>query len=150
VRGKTMQGFSFPFVVSVISAVVSGVFAAIVLNRWRGNHRPHNLAWGVGLALYFLGTLSQVILALTWSPFFFRMWYWSGAIITASWLGQGTIYLLVRRGNVARNIQMALLLVSIMTFLWMFITPLTPLDPWPQGADMTQIYKQIMPTGPGT
>ena len=43
--------------------------------------------------------------------------------MVAPWLGQGTVYLLVRRGNIARNIEMALLLVSIMTLPWtLFLT----------------------------
>jgi len=138
-----METLSFPFIVSVVSAITSGTFAAIVLNRWRIKHRAYNLAWGIGLLFYCLGTLSQVILALTWSPFFFRVWYWTGALAVAPWLGQGTVYLLVRRGSVAKYINMAVLLISIMTFLWMFITPLDG-SHWYPGADMTQIYGDVM------
>jgi hypothetical protein len=109
-----MDFVSLPFVLSVISAVVTGMFAGLVLWRW-WSHRKHPrpaylLAWGIGLALYFLGTLSQVVLAITWSPVFFGLWYWSGALMAPAWLGQGTAYLLIRRGNIARNIQMALIL----------------------------------------
>lgn len=135
---------SFPFIVSVISTLTTGVFAFIVLRRWFDKRRPHLLAWGVGLALYCLGTFSQVILALTWSPFFFGLWYWSGALMVAPWLGQGTAYLLIRRGSIARNIQMALLLVAVMTLPWtLFFTPMNA-EAWYRGADMTQIYKQVM------
>lgn len=133
-----------PFLLSVVSAITTGIFAFIVLRRWYDKRRPHLLAWGIGLTMYFLGTLSQVILALVWSPFFFALWYWSGALMVAPWLGQGTAYLLIRRGSIARNIQMALILVGVMTFPWtLFYTPLDP-SAWVQGADMTEIYKQIM------
>ncbi len=132
---------SLPFILSFLSAVVSGVFAFVVLRRWWGKRRPHLLAWGIGLLMYFIGTLSQVVLALTWSPLFFALWYWCGALMVAAWLGQGTIYLLVRRGNIARNIQMALILVGVMTLPWMmFLTPFNA-QAWHLGADMTQIYK---------
>ena len=95
-----MQTITFAFVVSVISAVITGIFAVIVLRRWWEKRRLHNLAWGVGLALYFLGTFSQVVLSFVWSPVFFALWYWTGALMVAPWLGQGTIYLLWRKGNI--------------------------------------------------
>jgi hypothetical protein len=132
---------TIPFVLSVISAVASGLFAIFVLKRWVEKRRPHQLAWGIGMGLYFLGTLSQVVLALTWSPLFFGLWYWSGALMVAAWLGQGTVFLLVRRGNFARNVQMALVLVSLMTLPWtLFLTDFNA-SAWYKGADMTEIYR---------
>lgn len=144
-----MMQLSLPFVLSVISTLVTAVFAFIVLRRWYEKRRPHLLAWGIGLMLYFFGTLSQVILSMWWSPFFFGLWYWSGALMVAPWLGQGTAYLLIRRGSIARNIQMALLLVGIMTLPWaLFFTPMDS-SKWFVGADMTSIYKDIMGDGRG-
>jgi len=133
---------------SVISASVTGVFAFLVLRRWwnttsgpQKKRRPHLLAWGIGLTMYFLGTLSQVVLTIVWSPFFFGLWYWAGALMVAPWLGQGTAYLLIRRGSIARNIQMALILVGVMTLPWtLFFTEFNP-QAWEQGADMTEIYR---------
>lgn len=138
-----MESLSLPFILSIVSTIISGVFAAVVLNRWRQKHRPHLLCWGIGLSLYCAGSLSQVILTLVWSPFFFGLWYWSGALMVAPWLGQGTVYLLWRRGNIARNINMALILVGIMTLPWtLFFTPFNP-DAWHPGADMTTIYRDV-------
>jgi len=140
---------SLAFVLSVISTIISGTFAFIVLRDWYKKRRPHLLAWGIGLLMYFFGTLSQVILSLWWSPFFFGLWYWSGALMVAPWLGQGTAYLLIRRGSIARNIQMALWLVGIMTLPWaLFFTPMDSTK-WFVGADMTTIYKDIMGDGRG-
>ena len=140
-----MEDFlTIPFIVSVISTLTTGAFAAMVLRRWYQLRRPHLMGWGVGLALYFLGTFSQVILTIWWSPFFFGLWYWTGALMVAPWLGEGTAYLLIRKGSIARNIQMALLLVAIMTLPWtLFFTHMDP-SAWYRGADMTVIYKQIM------
>lgn len=133
----------FAFIVSVISTLVSGIFTAVVLRRWLTGRRPYNLAWGIGLALYTLGSFSQVVLALVWSPIFFGLWYWSGALTTAPWLGQGTAFLLIRRGNIARNLQMALLLVSLMTLPWtLFLTPMNGVA-WHPGADVTVIYREV-------
>jgi len=131
------------FVLSVISALVTGVFATIVLRKWWMHpRRPKYLwAWGVGLSLYCLGTVSQVVLAITWSPLFFALWYWCGALMVPPWLGQGTAYLIIRRGNIARNIQMALYLVMCMTLPWtLFFTPLNA-EAWTSGQEITMIYK---------
>ncbi len=132
------------FVLSVISALTTGTFAFIVLRRWYEKRRPHLLAWGIGLTMYFLGTLCQVILTFIWSPFFFGLWYWTGALMVAPWLGQGTAYLLIRRGSIAKNIQMALLLVGIMTLPWTLFFTAMDGSKWVMGADMTQIYRDIM------
>lgn len=136
---------------SLLTTLVSGVFALLILRRWRHHHyRPHLLAWGIGMCMYFVGALSQVVLTQEWNPTFFALWYWCGALMTAPWLGQGTIYLLLRRGNIARNIQMALLLVAIMTLPWALW--FTPLDggAWRPDADMTEIFRDIMPSGSGS
>ena len=145
-----MTELSLPLILSIISAATSGLFAAMVLKRWYGRRRPHLLAWGIGLTLYFLASVSQVVLALTWSDFFFSLWYWSGAIALVPWLGQGTVFLLIRRGNIARNLQMALLLVCVMTLPWMLF--LTPLDSshWSPGTDMTAIFADVMPPFSGS
>ncbi|MGV2437328.1 MAG UNVERIFIED_CONTAM: hypothetical protein LVT10_22530 [Anaerolineae bacterium] len=64
--------------------------------------------------------------------------------------GKGTIFLLVRRGSIARNSMMALSLVSLMTFIWMFITPLTPSLPWRLGQDIVVLTDEIMPPFSGS
>lgn len=143
---------SLPLVLSVITAAISAVFAGIVFRRWwaaraEGKQRPHLLAWAIGLALYFIGAFAQVILSFTWSPFAFALWYWSGALAVAPWLGQGTVYLLVRRGSIARNIQMALILICVMTLPWaLFLTPMNGAA-WRPGIDMVTIINDVMQKG---
>ena len=135
---------------SLLTTLVSGVFALTILRRWWHGRRAHQLAWGLGMTFYFTGALSQVVLTQVWSPVFFALWYWCGALMVAPWLGQGTVYLLLRRGNIARNLQMALLLVAVMTLPWALW--LTPFDSsaWQPDADMTALYRSIMPPGSGT
>jgi hypothetical protein len=142
-----MSELSVSLVFSVVTAIVSAAFAVLVLRRWWEKRRPHELAWGIGLLLYFLGALSQAVLAVTWSPTFYALWYWAGAIAVAPWLGQGTVYLLVRRGNIARNVQMALVLVSLMTLPWaLFLTPLDG-SAWHPGVNLVAITNEIMQKG---
>ncbi len=138
---------SVSLIFSTITAVVSGAATVFVFRRWAEKHRPHLAAWGIGLLLFFIGALSQAILAVTWSPFVFALWYWCGALAAPPWLGQGTIYLLVRRGSIARNVQMALLLVCIMTLPWaLFLTPLDG-SAWHPGVNLLAIINSIMQKG---
>jgi hypothetical protein len=141
---------TYPFFTSVTMAAVSGVFAVIVLRSWWTKRRPHLFAWGFGLALYFVASFAQVWLKFEWNPLLYRMWYWAGALMIPPWLGQGTVFLLVRRGSIAKNSFAALILVSFMTFIWMFITPLTPPQPWPVGADLVALTAEIMPPFSGS
>jgi hypothetical protein len=142
-----MPTISLALVFSVITALVSAIFTVFVLRRWSEKHRPHLLAWSIGLILYFLGAFSQAVLAVTWSPFFFALWYWSGAIAVAPWLGQGTVYLLVRQGSIARNVQMALILVCVMTLPWaLFLTPLNG-SAWTPGVNLVAIINDVMQKG---
>ncbi len=135
---------------SLLTALVSLVFALTILRRWWQRRRAHQLAWGIGMLMYFSGALSQVVLTQAWSPTFFALWYWCGALMVAPWLGQGTIYLLLRRGNIARNIQMALLLVAVMTLPWaLWFTPFDS-SAWRPDTDLTLLFRDIMPQGRGT
>mgnify|MGYP000027919520 CR=1 FL=1 len=137
---------------SVITTVISVIFAGVVFRRWwrarrAGKARPHLLAWGIGLSLYGIGALGQVVLYFAWSPAFFALWYWAGALAVAPWLGQGTLYLLMRRGSAARNIQMALILICVMTLPWaLFLTPLNGAA-WQPGMDMVTLTNDIMQRG---
>ncbi|MDL1900340.1 hypothetical protein FBR02_06180 [Anaerolineae bacterium CFX9] len=141
------MAITLPLILSVVTAIISAIFAVIVFSRWREKRRPHLIAWSIGLALYFIGSFSQVVLYFTWSQPFFALWYWSGALAVAPWLGQGTIYLLVRRGNIARNVQMALILICVMTLPWALL--LTPMDgsAWRPGVDVTTIINDVMQRG---
>lgn len=145
-----MDNLPISLIVSVIGTFITGTFTLFVFRRWLEKRRenkqaPHLLAWSIGLLMFFLGMLSQVVLFFTWSPFFFSLWYWSGGLMVAAWLGQGTLYLLWRKGNVARNVQMVLILVSLMTLPMTFITQFRP-ENWHPGADMTEIYRDVTET----
>jgi hypothetical protein len=61
--------------------------------------------WGIGLVLYGLGTFSEAFLELAWSPVMVRLWHLAGTMLTAAWLGQGTLYLLVHRPGVAHAVM---------------------------------------------
>jgi hypothetical protein len=111
--------------IPILSTLVSFVFAAAVLSRFRYKKGPHLLLWGIGLILYGLGTLSEVILGFTFSALMLKVWYLSGAMLTAAWLGQGTIYLLVRRGGVAHALAALLTVLSLVAIGLLLAAPVT-------------------------
>lgn len=113
-------------ILSAFSTFVTLVFAAAVLQRYRHKGGPHLLWWGMGLIWYGLGTLSEVLLGLAFNPWVLKLWYLSGAMLTAAWLGQGTVYLLVRRGNWARNLAVVLLAVSALSAVLVFNAAILP------------------------
>jgi hypothetical protein len=111
--------------IPLISTIISFIFAASVFNRYRLRKGTHLLYWGIGLVLYGLGTLSEVILAVSFSPLILRLWYLCGAMLTAAWLGQGTVFLLVRKPGVARALAIGLWVVSLAAVLLVVLAPLS-------------------------
>lgn len=108
-----------------ISTIVTFAFAAAVFNRYRQRGGAHLLLWAIGLLFYDLGTLSEVILSLTFNAFVLELWYLMGAMLTAAWLGQGTIHLLVRKSKVAATLTWILAAVSMLALLLVFLAPVT-------------------------
>jgi hypothetical protein len=81
-----------------ISCVVSFAFAYSVFRRYLRRRGLHLLLWGIGMVFYGIGGFCEAYYAaFGWNSLVFRLWYLFGAILVAAWLGQGTVYLLVRR-----------------------------------------------------
>jgi hypothetical protein len=103
---------------------VTAIFTGRVY-RYRRKGGAHLLLWGMGLTFYGLGTLTEVVLAFKFNPLALRLWYLSGAMLTAAWLGQGSVNLLVRRGRIAQALNILLGLVSLAALGLVFAAPLT-------------------------
>ncbi|MBI5032748.1 MAG: hypothetical protein HZB51_19665 [Chloroflexi bacterium] len=111
-------------IVPMLSSAVMIAFALDVFRRFaRRPTHTHLLVWGIGLAMFALGTVSEIILNLTWSEVAFRSWYLFGAILTAAWIGQGTLYLLVRRPWV-KIVTIVLTVASFGVAIWLWATPI--------------------------
>jgi hypothetical protein len=109
----------------LFSTLMTAIFAGAVLNRYRVKRGTYLLLWGFGLVLYGLGTFGELYLSLFYSEFILKLWYLSGAMLTAAWLGQGTIHLLVRKRNVAPTLTGILAVVSVIAAVLVFIAPVT-------------------------
>jgi hypothetical protein len=128
----------FPF----LSTAITFFFAAAVLNRYRIGRRPHSLMWGIGLTFYSIGTLAEAYLALRWSPTLLRLWYLCGAMLSAAWLGQGTIFLLVRKPGVATSVAIGLAVVSVVAAVAVFSAPVNGAQ-FQVGLPISTQYKQL-------
>ncbi len=108
-----------------LSTLVTLAFAAAVFVRYLKRRGAHLLLWTIGLIFYGIGTLSEVILGFSFSGLVLKLWYLSGAMLTAAWLGQGTVHLLVRKRGVAITLTGVLTAVSLLAATLILSAPLT-------------------------
>lgn len=134
---------------SLITTLVTFGFIIAVLSRYSRRGGTHLLLWGVGLVFYGLGTLSEVILGFTFNEIVLKAWYLAGAMLTAAWLGQGTINLLVRKKGVAMALNIGLLLVSALAVVLLFALPVNTAAAaaYKPAVPASQQYKAILSTG---
>jgi hypothetical protein len=109
-----------------LSTLVTFTFAAAVFIRYLRRRGPHLLMWTIGLLFYGFGTLAEVLLAFSFSGVVLKLWYLSGAMLTAAWLGQGSVHLLIRRRGVAWTLTGILAAISVVAAALVMLSPLTP------------------------
>jgi hypothetical protein len=82
------------FIYPLAVALVSAVFAGMVLQQYVSRHRPHQLVWGIALLMSALGS-SAYVLALPpgGSELAFRIYYGLGGMLMPAWLGLGSLFL---------------------------------------------------------
>jgi hypothetical protein len=112
--------------ISILSTIITFAFTIAVLRRYHAKGGAHLLLWGFGLILYGLGTLSEVILSFTYFSFALKIWYLTGAMLTAAWLGEGTLHLLVRKTSVVRILDVILGLISLGVLVMILAAPVNP------------------------
>jgi hypothetical protein len=109
-----------------VSSVLSFVFAFLILKRYWERRGLHQLLWGIGMAFYGIGGFCEAYYgAFGWNPLIFRLWYLFGAILVAAWLGQGSVYLLVKT-RWAHALMAVLALGSIYGAISVFTAELNP------------------------
>ena len=94
--------------VPLITCIVSLIFAITVLDQYFARRKPFQLLWAIGLFMYSLSTFTEFYWNVVGHvDVFYRLWYLVGAILVAAYLGQGTLYLLMKRRHA--HIIMAIL-----------------------------------------
>ena len=88
---------AFAGMLPAVTSLLAAIFAGAVFIRWRQNRRRYLLFWGIGLTFYALGTAMEAFYGFFgWQPWAFKLYYLSGALLTAAWLRPGMIQLLGR------------------------------------------------------
>jgi hypothetical protein len=126
-----------------LSTLVTFAFTVAVFNRYRQRGGVYSLLWAFGLLLYGLGTLSEVILSLTFSVIVLKLWYLTGAMLTAAWLGMGTVHLLIRKGSAAQVLTWILGAVSVLALVLVFAAPVNSAV-YDVARPVSEQYKEIL------
>ena len=80
-----------------LTSLLSFVFALMLLDQWRERRHGFQLVWAIGMLWYGIGAGAEAVAATGgWSEPLYRVWYLTGAVWTAGWLGLGTAFLLGR------------------------------------------------------
>jgi hypothetical protein len=134
----------------ILSTLITTIFTVAVFERYHRRGGMHLLLWGIGLSLYGLGTLTEAVLAFTYNALALKLWYLSGAMLTAAWLGQGTVHLLVRKPRIAPTLTAILAIVSLVALGLILIAPIQSAS---LGFDVSQPvstqYKDILSRNTG-
>jgi hypothetical protein len=133
-------------VLPFLSTLVMLVFTVSVLQRYRARRRTHFLFWGLGLAMFGVGSFSEAYFAVAgWSAPIFFGWYLFGAALNAAWLGHGTLLLLVRKRWVT-GVTVVLLAGSVVAALLMLrVMPRLDAAQFDRAVPISEQYRAIMP-----
>ena len=126
-----------------VATLVTVGFTVAVFRRYFERRRPQLLWWGLGLALYALGTFTEAYLALAWSAPLLRLWYLAGAMLTAAWLGQGTLALLIRKPRVMGAHNALLIGASLVAAAAVWLAPLHAAA-YQVGLPVSSQYKAVL------
>lgn len=120
-------------------------FSAYVLQRYYFRRKLHFLFWGLGLGMFAIGSFSEIYLGIAWNQWIFFAWYLCGAILTAAWIGHGTVYLLVRKRRA--HILTAVLLIGSAIAAVLLLSTLPKLDTsiFDPSVPISEQYREMMP-----
>ena len=78
-----------------LTSLLSFLFALMLFDQWRERRQGFQLVWALGMLWYGLGAGAEAVAEVNgWSEPIYRVWYLTGAVWTAAWLGLGTAFLL--------------------------------------------------------
>lgn len=82
----------------VIAALVSGIFAVMLLRRFTKRHGLPQLAWGIALSMYALASLMVAVgVSQGWDAFIYRLFWLFGAVLNVPFLALGSVALIGNR-----------------------------------------------------
>src|SRR3954466_6897522 len=80
-----------------LTSLLAFVFALMLVDQWRERRHGFQAVWAFGMLCYAVGAGAEALAeANGWNEGLYRVWYLTGAVWTAGWLGLGTAFLLGR------------------------------------------------------
>ncbi len=77
-----------------LTSLIGFAFAVVLLRRFLPRGQPYYLVWALGLLWYASAAGAEALGgALGWTPHLYRIWYATGAIGVAAYLGAGALFL---------------------------------------------------------
>src|SRR4029453_2194699 len=81
----------------LLTALLAFVMAIALLDQWRDRRQPFQLVWAIGMTFFGIASGCEALAAAGgWNEALYRTWYLTGAVLTAGWLGLGTVLLLAK------------------------------------------------------
>ncbi|HEX8996319.1 MAG TPA: hypothetical protein VF812_09840 [Ktedonobacterales bacterium] len=111
----------------LLAAVCALVAAVFIFDQHLNRPRPHKLMWTLGLLFYGLAAGAEFLgVTRGWSVGEYKAWYYFGGVLTAAYLGLGSLYLLGPRrvGHIAASVASVIALYAAVRIL--FFAPFTP------------------------
>ena len=100
-----------------LTSVLALVFSLALFDQWRERHGGFQLIWAIGMLFYGIASGAEALAGMGgWNEPLYRIWYLTGAVWTAGWLGLGTAYLLGRT-RFGYSFAVCLLLAGVFTLL---------------------------------
>jgi hypothetical protein len=99
----------------ILTTLFAAFFAPQLFRRWGARRpAPHLFWWGLGVALYGAGTVTESLTTLFgWHAAVFRAWYITGALLGGAPLAQGTAYLLFSKRTADRLTALLIAVVGV-------------------------------------
>ena len=80
-----------------LTSILAFLFALMLLDQWLERRRGFQAVWALGMLWFGIGAGAEALAAIGgWNEPLYRVWYLTGAVWTAGWLGLGTAFLLGR------------------------------------------------------
>ena len=103
--------------IPTITALLATVFALALFDQWRERRYSFQLVWALGMTWFAIAAWAEAIAGfIGWSDPLYRVWYLTGAVWTAGWLGLGTAFLLGKT-RFGYAFALCLFLAGLFTFL---------------------------------
>src|SRR5579872_158686 len=108
----------------VLVVVLNGIFAGLLLSQFAKGKRPQQAAWAAALILGLFAALFYLLfLGSNDETVYFKLYYLSGGLLMAAYLGLGSVYLHVgrRAGDI---LALLLIAASLLAAGFLFSAPI--------------------------